>query len=161
GHNMASRTFPPLPPRLTFTRDFHELLRGDLAPGRVVTLRYDPARIAHDDPGYVFGDPARPIVAHATFRPGDTPESRTLISRCGRLEHPDIDSTGNGDMLETEIAVPEDAREFELWFSYASPDRGMFYDNDHGANFHFGFPRRQVRVIAGDVVGDAAKSASA
>src|SRR5262249_7217457 len=95
GHNMASRTFPPLPPRLIFTRDFRELLRGDLAPGRVVALRYDPARIARDDTSYVFGDPARPIVAHAGFRPGDTPLSRTLVSRSGRLENPDLDPTGN------------------------------------------------------------------
>jgi len=156
---MASRTFPPHAPRITFTHDFHELLRGDLAPGRAVTLRYDPLRIARNDPGYVFGDPARPIVVHALFRPGDTPVSRTLVSRSGRLEHPDVDPTGNGDMLEAEIAVPEDAREVELWFSYASPDRGMFYDNDNGANFHFGFPRRQVRVLAADVGSDAQSGA--
>jgi hypothetical protein len=152
---MTERTYAARAPRITFTLDFHELLRGDLAPGSTVTLRYDPLRIVPPGDGYVFGDPNRPIVAHAIFKPGELPVSRTLQSPSGMLENPDVDATGNGNMLVTDIAVPQDAREAQLWFTYTSPQAGPRYDSDDGCNFHFGFPRRQIRVISADVSDDA------
>ena len=42
---MTKRAFEGLPPQITFTSDFHELMRGDLRPGTDMRLRYDPARI--------------------------------------------------------------------------------------------------------------------
>ena len=64
---MTERTYRPYAPRISFTNDFHELLRGDLAPGSVVTLRYDPLRIVPADDDYVFGDPEE-VTGHITAR---------------------------------------------------------------------------------------------
>lgn len=138
------------PPRITFTYDFHELVRGDLVPGAVVTLRYDPLRIVPADDDYIFGDPNRPVVAHVVFRPGDPPLSRTLQSRAGMLTNPDIDVTGNGSVLTAEQEVPSDAKDMEVWFTYASRS-GLKYDNDEGRNFHFGFAGQQIRLLSATV----------
>jgi hypothetical protein len=91
-------------PRITFTRDFRELVRGDLVPGRRVVLRYDPLRIVPPDDGYVFGDPTRPVTAHAGFhRDGREVATVVLASPGGVLRDPDIDVTGAGSMLRGEL----------------------------------------------------------
>jgi hypothetical protein len=139
------------PPRITFTHDFHELVRGDLRPGAVLTLRYDPLRIVRPEDDYVFGDPGRPVVAHLIVGAGVPPIERTLQSRLGILKTPDIDRTGNGSMLTTQVAIPDDADRLEVWFTYASR-RGLEYDNDQGRNFWFGFTETEFRLLDTDVV---------
>jgi hypothetical protein len=146
------RSLTNRPARVTFTYDYHELLRGDLRPGCAVLVRYDPKRIVPDGEPYRFGDPNAPIVAHASFRDGEPPVSKTLISEAGVLEHPIVDVTGQGSMLTARFDVPENADEVILWFSYASPQGGMHYDSDGGRNFRFSFPSRELRVVAADVV---------
>lgn len=158
---MLKRSFLGRPPRITFTHDFHELVRGDLVPGSTVVLRYDPLRIVPRDDGYVFGDPNRPIVAHAMFHPGEPPVSRTLHSPAGMLTHPDIDVTGDGNVLQGELAVPADAQEVVLWFTYASPLAGLQHDSDGGRNFHFGFASRQIAPLSADIDVDPQRQASA
>ena len=140
------------PPRITFTNDFHELVRGDLAPGRTVTLRYDPLRIVPKNENYTFGDPDLPIMAHVIFRPGEPATTLILLSPSGMLESPDIDTTGAGDMLRTEFVIPENAAEVMMWFTYASPVSGMHRDDDEARNFHFGFVNRQIKVLSATVV---------
>jgi hypothetical protein len=140
------------PPRITFTNDFHELVRGDLAPGRTVTLRYDPLRIIPNNENYTFGDPDLPIVAHVIFRPGEPAATHTLLSPSGMLESPEINATGAGDMLRTEFVIPENAAGITMWFTYASPVSGMYRDDDEGRNFHFGFTNRQIKVLSATVV---------
>jgi hypothetical protein len=142
------------PARLTFTYDYHELLRGDLRPGCSVLVRYDPKRIVPEGEPYLFGDPNAPIVAHAAFHAGDAPVSKPVISEAGVIEQPIVDVTGQGSMLTATFDVPDDAAEMILWFSYASPASGMHYDSDEGQNFRFSFPSRELRVVAADVVTD-------
>jgi hypothetical protein len=148
---MAASATRREPPRITFTHDFHELVRGDLRPGAVLTLRYDPLRIVRPEDDYVFGDPGRPVVAHLLFRSGEPPLDRTLQSRLGMLSTPDIDRTGNGSMLTAQVPIPDDADRLEIWFTYASR-RGLEYDNDQGRNFWFGFTEAEFRLIDTDVV---------
>jgi hypothetical protein len=157
---MIERSFAGKPPRITFTLDFHELVRGDLAPGRTVVLRYDPKRIVPSSEPYLFGDPDRPIIAHVQFRPDQPPLDRTLLYSCGSLKNPDVDVTGGGDMLTAEFAIPPDAQNLTAWFSYISPVSGVHYDSDDGRNFHFGFPSCQIKVLSATVATDPATSDS-
>ena len=146
------RIFTNRPARLTFTSDFHELLRGDLRPGCDLLLRYDPKRIVPEGEPYVFGDPNAPIVAHASFHEGEPPVSKPVVSESGVIEDPIVDVTGQGSMLTASFNIPENADEVILWFSYASLQGGMHYDSDGGRNFRFSFPSRELRVVAADVV---------
>jgi Family of unknown function (DUF6209) len=155
---MIERCFAGKPPRVTFTLDFHELVRGDLVPGIGVMLRYDPKRIVPAGEPYLFGDPDRPVIAHVMFRPDNRPVSKALISPSGPRENPDVDITGGGDMLTGLVDVPPDAQEVMIWFTYASPVSGLQYDSDNGYNYHFGFPSRQIAVLSATVGGDSQES---
>ncbi len=148
---MIERDFTGLPPRITFTSDFHELVRGDLRPGSSVSLRYDPARIVPAVNGYKFGDPAHHIVAHVTFPPHAGAVSIPLHSPSGVLAEPDTDATGGGDMLAATVRIPEDANAMILWFTHEGPYGGTSYDSDFGRNFHFGFPTRQIGLLEATV----------
>jgi Family of unknown function (DUF6209) len=140
------------PPRLTFTRDFHELLRGRLEPGQAVTIRYDPARIVPPDDPYTFGDPARPIRVHATFAAAAAPAvEQTLVSLTGPLPEPIVDVTGQGSMLVATLQCPADAQEVILWFSFRGSDGRVRYDSEFGRNFRFPFLDREFHVVEADV----------
>ncbi|MBK8907013.1 MAG: hypothetical protein IPM60_03660 [Rhodospirillales bacterium] len=151
---MSERAFSHVAPRITFTNDFHELLYGDLRPGAELVVRYDPKRIVPDGEPYRFGDPNSPIVAHAAFCAGEAPTSKTLVSPNGVQDHPYVESTGRGSMLQASFLIPESAGEVVLWFSYASPRSGMHYDSDEGRNFRFGFVAEQIKLLSTDVVSD-------
>jgi hypothetical protein len=144
---MIKRAFIGLPPRITFTADFHELVRGDLQPGTDVRLRYDPARIVPPGEGYVFGDPAHRITAHMIFPPNQDILSVPLQSPSGMLTDPDTDATGIGDMLAGTAHVPNTATEIVMWFTHEGPYGQIHYDSDLGSNFHFGFPSRQIKLL--------------
>ena len=155
---MIERIHAGKPAQITFTHDFHELVTGDLRPGRPVHIRYDPSRIVPEGEAYLFGDPARPIVAHARFRDGDQAIAQPLESKAGVVVHPDTDVTGQGSMLSTSFSVPEEAERVTLWFSYPSAAGDTRYDSDYGANYCFGFPCRQVAVLAATVTSDPGTS---
>ncbi len=144
---MMERDFIGLPPRLTFTSDFHELVRGDLKPGTSASLRYDPTRIVPRTEGYAFGDPAHRIVAHVMFPPHENVVEVPLHSPSGVLAQPDTDSTGGGDMLAATLHIPDDATAMVMWFTHEGPYGRINYDSDYGRNFHFGFPSRQVALL--------------
>lgn len=157
---MIERVHAGKPAQITFTNDFHELVTGDLRPGAAVDVRYDPQRIVPADEPYLFGDPSRPIVAHARFRDGDQPTERPLESKTGIVVHPDVDVTGQGSMLSTSFAVPENAERVTLWFSYPGAAGDTSYDSDYGANYCFGFPCRQIVVLAATVTDDPRASSA-
>jgi len=148
---VIERSFPGLPPRITFTSDFHELVRGDLRPGVSVLLRYDPARIVPRSQSYAFGDPEHRIVAHVMFPPHDRVVSVRLQSPIGIRDHPDIDATGDGDMLVGSLHIADGANSMVVWFSQDGPYGPTNYDSDYGRNFHFGFPLQSVVVIEASV----------
>ena len=151
---MIERVHAGKPAQITFTRDFHELVTGDLRPGAAVDIRYDPKRIMPEGEAYLFGDPARPIIAHARFRDGGQPIARPLESPAGIVVHPDTDVTGQGSMLSTSFSVPEDAERVTLWFSFPTAAGDTRYDSDYGANYCFGFPCRHIAVLAATVTDD-------
>jgi Family of unknown function (DUF6209) len=148
---MIKRVFTGLPPRITFTRDFHELVRGDLRPGTDVRLRYDPARIIPPGEDYVFGDPAHRITVHLMFPPNADVVSIPLHSRAGMLTDPDTDLSGTGSVLTATAHVPDSATAMALWFTHDGPYGPTNYDSDMGRNFHFGFTSLQIRPLAATV----------
>lgn len=157
---MYRRSWIGRQPRISFTHDFHELLRGDLAPGTRAVLRYDPLRIVPRDDAYVFGDPAQPITAHVSFR-RDGKEAGTVVlsSPAGMLQEPHVDVTGVGSMLREEVELPDDAEELGVWFSYDSPRDGPRVDDDQGRRFRFGFASLQLKIVSADVVSAAGEGA--
>jgi len=156
---MQYRSWIGRQPRITFTHDFHELLRGDLVPGCRVVLRYDPLRIVLPDDGYIFGDPARPVTAHVAFHRGEREDaSIVLASPAGMLRHPDIDVTGSGSVLRGEIDVPSDAEELCVWFTYNSPRTGLHLDDDGGRKFRFRFASVDLMILSAAVVPSSALS---
>jgi len=148
---MIKRAFTGLPPRITFTSDYHELVRGDLRPGTDVRLRYDPARIVPPGQGYVFGDPEHRVEAHIIFPPSQDVVTIPLHSRTGVLTDPIVDVTGVGNMLTATAHVPENATSIVMWFTHDSPHGPTNYDSDEGRNFHFGFNSQQIRPLAATV----------
>ena len=148
---MIIRAFTGLPPRITFTRDYHELVRGDLRRGTDVRLRYDPARIVPPGQGYVFGDPAHRVATHIIFPPNQDVVTIPLLSQVGVLPDPVIDVTGVGNMLTAMAHVPENATSVVMWFTHDSPYGPTNYDSDEGRNFHFGFNSQQIRPLAAAV----------
>jgi Family of unknown function (DUF6209) len=143
---MVERLWARKPAEITFTCDFHELVRGDLRPGGFVLLRYDPLRIVPAGEPYRFGDPDRPVTAHVRFRAGATPMDVPLHSPAGIVPCPDVDLTGQGSMLSVQVDVPPDAERFSVWFSYTAASGETRYDSDYGANYRFGFPCREIEV---------------
>lgn len=137
---------------ITFTCDFHEIVIGELRPGRPVLLRYDPQRIVPPGEPYQFGDPDRPIIAHLQFREGAPTVSAPLRSSAGILPCPDVDLTGQGSMLSAEIIVPADSDRLIIWCSYPSASGVIRYDSDYGANYRFGFPCTEIDVLEATVV---------
>lgn len=153
---MYRRSWIGRQPRISFTHDFHELLRGDLAPGAGAVLRYDPLRIVPRNDGYIFGDPSRPITAHVSFRRGgDEAVKVVLSSPAGMLQEPHVDVTGVGNMLRGEVELPQDAEELGVWFSYDSPSDGPRVDDDQGRRFRFGFASLQLKILSADVASAA------
>jgi hypothetical protein len=148
---MIERGFTGLPPRITFTADFHELVRGDLQPGSTMSFRYDPARIVPPSEVYTFGDPAHRIFAHVMFLPHRNVVSVPLHSPSGALTHPDTDATGAGDMLSAVTDIPGDATAIVMWFTHQGPYNQTSYDSDFGHNFHFGFPSQQIGLVEATV----------
>src|SRR4051812_34045965 len=97
-------------PKLIFTSDFHELVRGDLVPGPCV-LRYDPHRIVPHSELVSLPATQRHVTAHLSFRPtggswtGDmrfAPATKLLV---------DPDPAGQGTMLETRFSLPDGCEE--------------------------------------------------
>jgi hypothetical protein len=131
---------------LLFTIDFHELLRGQLKPGDTCAIVYDPLRLVGKNSPYKHGSPDYQFMAHVNYLPGDQQATIPLLSEVGVLESAAVKITGQGSMLKGSLTIPADADEIVLWFSTTDPAGNIFYDSDFGANFHFRFIDRDIRL---------------
>ena len=148
---MMQRNYIGMPAQLTFTMDFHELLTGDLRPGRELRLSYDPLRIAPADEPVVHGDPAWPITAHARFH-RDGPVTSVALASTGRVATPVADPTGQrGLMVWGNLVVPDDAAVVSLWFTYVTPRGEERRDDDSGKTYCFRFPSQDIVLLAATV----------
>jgi Family of unknown function (DUF6209) len=151
---MIERRMARKPAQITFTYDFHEVVTGDLRPGHPVVLSYDPKRIIPEGEPYVLGHPEWPVNASVQFRDGEPETNVVLESPGGLVKEPDEDITGQGSMLKAQLMVPDEADLVIVWFSYLSRSGAMVYDNDHGTNYYFGFPSRDIAVLSATVDSD-------
>lgn len=149
---MKARAGSGKPAHLRLTRDWHELLAGDLRPGAPLVVHYDPARVVPAADGYFFGDPQRPVTAWVDYGTGQAPQPVMLRSHAGLLQMPDVDITGHGSMLSARLDVPADATAVTLSFSYLARSGTVCVDDDHGARFRFGFTGQEITLRAAEVV---------
>ena len=150
---MIPRTYVGQPARITFTSDFHELLTGDLRPGRPLHVSYDPRRLAESGESIAAGDPYRPIALHARFRAGGPEISVPLESPAGHIHTPLDETTTRAATLCAGIAVPEDAAFVSLWFTGTAADGGGRVDDDHGRTFLMRFPSLDIGTVTATVTG--------
>jgi len=129
-------------PQITFTSDFHELVVGDLIPGRCVLL-YDPLRLAG---GY---DQSRPryFNAFVRFHPSNQEWTCPMTVPARVPLQSMADSAAQGYVLETAFDIPKDCDQLEVWFAYHRPNGETRWDSDFGKNFWMRFPLNDVKTI--------------
>jgi len=149
---MSQRINQNNQPTLVFTEDFHQLLRGKLEPGSTCTINYDPDRITRPEDNYVFGDPARPVVAHLQFSPDGPVTDLPLESPAGVLEYAPTTVTGQGPMLKGVFYVPADAQWVMLWLTFDGSDGQVRYDSNDGANILFRFQHEDLKLLEAAVI---------
>jgi hypothetical protein len=145
------------PARLIFTLDFHELLKGDLEPGRPCLLAYAPNRIVPDDEVNAQAYNVRPVVAHLQFRRNAPPISLPLPGWRGDPMIALTETDEDGAVLSTTFTVPPDAEWVMAWFSYADSDGHTLYDSDFGRNFMFRFLARDLILLEAAVVSETGR----
>jgi len=143
-------------PHLIFTLDFHELVRGNLQPGAACQIDYDPQRIFSAVTGYRLGDAAWPVTAHLRYLPSEHKEEILLSSPAGLVKQVITEPDGQGSMLRSNISVPADTEELEVWFSAKTPSGEVLYDSDFGANYHFRFVQNDLQLQESRVVNQPA-----
>ena len=143
-------------PFLNFTKDFHELVRGQLERGLRCTISYDPDRIVPEGDGYRFGDPQRPVTAYLRFKPLGPISEIPLQSSSGTMAFAGTTLQGIGPTLKGEFMVPADADWIEIWFRFVDQQGRNVYDSDYGKNFKFRFLAEDVDITHASVAHDAA-----
>ncbi len=121
-------------PRIVFTRDWHQVVEGELEAGKSFEVVYDATRLPEVRDTYQ-GLPTWSIMAFTQFEPPGAP----LISK---------PLSGDGDILSQEFDIPEDAEELVMWFTNTGRSGRTLYDSAFGENFHFRFPHRDLEIVA-------------
>jgi hypothetical protein len=143
-HNTGNR------PTFTFTADYHELVRGDLMAGTSV-VRYDPFRIVPPEEISTLPATQRPVIAECVFHPGHQHWCKELRLPPATFVRPDWDPTGQGTMLESEMAIPEGTTEFEFWFAYTDANGEARHDSRMGRNFWIRFASHDLKIDSASV----------
>ncbi len=139
---------------LIFTKNFHQQVRGKLQPGSKCIITYDPLRLIPLTTNYLHGDSAFPITAHVKFDSAEEPLDLLLYSEIGITNAPVIREDGLGSMLTATFTIPEDSKEFTVWFSLRDPAGALKYDSNYGQNFHYRFPREDIKVLKASITSD-------
>lgn len=140
--------------QITFTLDYHELITGNLVSNASCFISYDPTRVVPANSGYIHGNPDQPVTLHYQFSANGPVSSQVLTSHIGLLSFAVLDPTGGGSMLDGEIAIPEEAEELIIWFSYVDGNGVTHYDSDLGKNFRFRFASEDIQLLQAVVTSD-------
>jgi hypothetical protein len=138
-------------PKLTFTSDFHQLVNGDLIPGPCL-LRYDPHRIVPRNEIAGLPKTQRPVTAHIRFHPLGQLWEKGLLFRAASRLIVDEDPTGQGTMLETQVPLPKDCDELEVWFSYFDNQGQQRWDSALGQNYWLRFPTHDLQITEAKII---------
>ena len=114
---------------IEFTKDYQEIVTGDLVPGGKFTVKYDSKRI-NCSRSYRYGQPTWNIMAYVQFAEDAEPEYKVLQP-----------SGAEGDLTQ-EFEIPASAKKVIMWFYnwgyFSGFNKPECYDSDYGANYHFG-----------------------
>jgi len=138
-------------PQITFTSDFHELVRGDLLAGPCV-VRYDPLRIVPREELASLPATQRPITAHVRMHPGGELWEGAMRFRPASRLIVDEDPTGQGTMLEIEFPLREGRDEIECWFSYSDASGKSLWDSASGRNYWERFPAHDLNLRSAEII---------
>jgi hypothetical protein len=151
---MTRRMFPNDPPSILFTRDFRQLLHGDILPGRTVTLVYDAERLPHER-SEEQGQKAWTIRAFYKFLEQGDVHSTDLWSESGTVRTKVTNDPGEGTMMIGRINLPPDADHLTVWFLNTGKSGAEFWDSNVSRNYVFRFVTEDLRIEFAQVVPDA------
>jgi hypothetical protein len=127
--------------RISFTADFHELVRGKPVNGRCV-VRYDPFRIV---PASDYASP-QAITMYVRFHPTADAVEKSVYHVLQKLRADLWDPAGQGLTVSQRMDVPEKSDELEFWFSYDPKDGHQIWDSAYGRNFWIRFPLNDLHI---------------
>jgi hypothetical protein len=142
------------PPRITFTKDFRQLVHGDLQPGKTVTIIYDAERLPKER-SEEHGQKAWTIRVLYKFSEQGEVRSADLWSETGTVLSKITDEPGEGTMMICRIDMPPDADHLTLWFLNTGKSRDCYWDSNFGKNYIFRFVADDLHVESVGVVPDA------
>lgn len=109
-----------------FSKNWDEIVQGDLAQRKEVSIAYDAARLPGRDKRY--GQRAWDIFAEVKYA-----DNGAVLS--ARLEGPEKNTT----MMTTTLTIPSNATTLIMWFKHWGYYSGYSYDSDYGKNYEFSF----------------------
>jgi hypothetical protein len=145
--------FPDDPPIITFTKDFHQEVHGDLRPGRTVTLNYDAERLPNER-SEEGGQKAWTIKAFCKFEERGEVHNLDLWSESGKILHKITDEPGEGTMMIGRIDLPDSADHLTIWFLNTGKSGAECWDSNEGCNYIFRFVVEDLHVVAVGVIPD-------
>jgi hypothetical protein len=139
------RMFSNDPPRVMFTKDFRQLVQGDLLPGRQVTIVYDAERLPRER-SYVNGTAAWTIRCFYKFAEQGPVRWIDLWSETGVILTKNTDEPGEGTMMTGRIDLPADADHLTLWFLNTGASAAEYWDSNFGRNYVLRFVVDDVEI---------------
>jgi len=150
---MIHRALEGKPALITFTMDFHQVVQGDLQPGKKFLIDYDAERLPNERSTYQ-GKPAWSITAYVKFSETGQPHPYVLKSLTGPVRPKITNESGSGTIMKASVPVPVNASEVILWFVNTGRSGAVYYDSDHDRNYWFRFVQNDIRVLSDEVVSD-------
>jgi len=150
---MTRRMFPNDPPLITFTKDFRQLVHGDVLPGRTVTLIYDAERLP-DERSEEQGRKAWTIRAFYKFLEHGEVRATDLWSETGAILTKVGNDPGEGTMMICRVDLPQDADHLTVWFLNTGKSGAQFWDSNFGRNYIFRFVVEDLHIHFAEVFHD-------
>jgi hypothetical protein len=153
------RMFPKDPPSITFTKNHHQLVHGDLLPGREAAIVYDAERLPHER-SQDHGKKAWTIRCFYRFVENGTVSSIDLWSETGKILHKISNEPGEGTMMLGRISIPDDADHLTVWFLNTGKSGAEYWDSNFGRNYIFRFVLEDIDITDVGVKHDPKKPIS-
>lgn len=150
---MTRRMFPNDPPQITFTKDYRQLVHGDLLPGRTVKLIYDADRLPYER-SEEQGQKAWTVKAFYKFVEQGEVRATDLWSESGVVLTKVTNDPGEGTMMICDIDLPPDADHLTVWFLNTGKSGAQFWDSNFGKNYIFRFVVEDLHIDLAEVVHD-------
>lgn len=141
------RMFPHDPPKITFTKDYRQLVHGNLQPGRPVTIVYDAERLPNER-SQANGRKAWTIRCFHKFLEQGQVSSIDMWSETGEIQTKITDEVGEGTMMLCRIEVPHDADHLTLWFLNTGTSGAEYWDSNFGRNYIFRFVVEDLEIVS-------------